>query len=188
MLQPLQQEFGSGAIVDVGWMHAVLQQIALRINQQMALAALDLLAAIIATRSAHLGGLDRLAVDDRCCRLRSAADLTAVTLTQNLGHVLPGAILAPLSIVVEDSTARRILMRQPPPLRSRAQQIKDGIDDAPQRIGLPPCRWMAAGDEGREQRPFGIGEIPGVGTGIHGGAPGSSHSPHPPQQPAPNSC
>jgi hypothetical protein len=40
MLQPLQQDLGSGAIVDVGWMHAVLQQIALRINEKMALAAL----------------------------------------------------------------------------------------------------------------------------------------------------
>jgi hypothetical protein len=39
---PLQQEFGSGAIVDIGEMHAVLQQIALRINEQVMLAAVDL--------------------------------------------------------------------------------------------------------------------------------------------------
>ncbi len=38
MLQPLQQEFGSGAIVEVGGLHAVLQQIALCINEQMTLA------------------------------------------------------------------------------------------------------------------------------------------------------
>jgi hypothetical protein len=48
MLQTLQQEFGSGAIVDVGGMHAVLQQIALRVDEKMTLAALDLFAAIIA--------------------------------------------------------------------------------------------------------------------------------------------
>src|SRR3954454_3916731 len=42
MLQPLQQEFGAGAIMDVRRMHLVLQPIALRINEQMALAALDL--------------------------------------------------------------------------------------------------------------------------------------------------
>ena len=120
MLQTLQQNLGSGAVMDVGRMHAVLQQIALRINEKMALAALDLFAAIIAARSAHLGGLDRLAIDDRRCRLRCAADRAAVTLAQNLGHVLPGAILAPLGIVVEDGAPRWILVRQHPPLRPGA--------------------------------------------------------------------
>jgi hypothetical protein len=56
MLQTLQQEFGSSAITDVGGLHAVLQQIALRINEKMALAALDLLAAVVPTGSAHLRG------------------------------------------------------------------------------------------------------------------------------------
>ena len=42
MLQTLQQEFGPCAIMDVSRMHLVLQQRALRINEQMALAALDL--------------------------------------------------------------------------------------------------------------------------------------------------
>src|SRR3712207_7582854 len=59
--------------VEVGGLHAVLQQIALCINQKMTLAALHLLGAVVAARSAHLSGLDRLAVDNRCCRLRIAA-------------------------------------------------------------------------------------------------------------------
>jgi hypothetical protein len=58
MLQTLQQEFGPCAIVVVRWLHLVLQQIALRINEQMALAALDLFATIVPPWSAHLGGLD----------------------------------------------------------------------------------------------------------------------------------
>src|SRR5918993_4629939 len=168
MLQTLQQEFGSGAIVDVGGMHAVLQQVALRINEKMALAALDLLGAVIAARPSHLSGLDRLTVDDRRTRLRRPADRTAVALPQSLVHVLPGAILAPLGVVVEDSSPRRILVRQQPPLRSGAQQIEDGVDDAPQRIGLSPSGRMAAGDERLEQRPFGLIEIAGVRTDSHG--------------------
>jgi hypothetical protein len=63
-------------------------------------------------------------------------------------------------------------------IRDRA--IKDGIDDAPQRVGLSPSRWMAAGDKEREQRPFGIIEIAGVETGIYSGVPQPSNSPHPP--------
>jgi hypothetical protein len=43
---------------------------------------------------------------------------------------------------------------------------------------------MATGDKGLEQRPFGIIEIAGIETGIHGRAPGSSNSPHPQQRPS----
>jgi hypothetical protein len=45
--------------------------------------------------------------------------------------MLPGAILTPLGIVVENGASWGILMRQQPPLRAGAQQIEDGIDDAP---------------------------------------------------------
>jgi hypothetical protein len=81
--------------------------------------------------SAHLRSLDRLAVDDRRCRLRRAANRAAVALPQDLGHVLPGAVLAPLGIMVKDGTARGILVWQQPPLGSGAQQVEDRIDDAP---------------------------------------------------------
>src|SRR5688572_26396602 len=130
MLQTLQQEFGPCAIMNVSRMHPVLQQRALCVDEQMALAAVDLLAAVIAARSAHLRGLDRLAVDDRRRGLRIAADPAAIALAQGLGHVLPGAVLTPLSIVIEDGTTRWIFMRQQPPLRSGAQQVQDRIDDA----------------------------------------------------------
>src|SRR3954454_11769047 len=107
--------------MNVSGLHLVLQQIALRINEQVALAALDLLAPIVPTWSTHLGGLHALAVDDRRCGLRSPANPTAVALAQRLGHVLPGAVLAPLRIVIENGAARGILVRQQPPLRSSAQ-------------------------------------------------------------------
>src|SRR4051794_21994617 len=124
MLQTLQQEFGPCAIMDVSRMHLVLQQIALRVDEQMALAALDLLAAVVPTRPTHLSGFDRLAVEDRCCGLSSPADRAAITLPQSLGQVLPRAVLAPLSIVVKDGTTRGILVRQQSPLGASTQQEK----------------------------------------------------------------
>jgi hypothetical protein len=80
-------------------MHLALQQSALCVDEQMALAALDLLAAIISTRPSYLSGLDRLAVEDRRRGLRCAADRAAIALAQGLGDVLPRAVLAPLSIM-----------------------------------------------------------------------------------------
>jgi hypothetical protein len=65
-------------------------------------------------------------------------------------------------------------MRQPYRAASQAVYlpvtlpIEDRIDDAPYRIGLSPSGRMAAADQGREQRPFGIIEIAGGETGIHG--------------------
>jgi hypothetical protein len=41
MRQVREQDFGSGAVMDVGWKHAVLQEISLRINEKMALATLS---------------------------------------------------------------------------------------------------------------------------------------------------
>jgi hypothetical protein len=75
-------------------------------------------------------------------------------------------------------------VRQQPPLGSGAPQVEDCVDDAAERVNLSPSGRMAAGDKGREQRPFDIIEIAGVGTDSHGGAPGSSNSPHPQQQPS----
>jgi transposase len=73
-----------------------------------------------------------------------------------------------VGVVVEDSSSGRILMRQHLPVRSGAQQIDDRIDDAPQRVRLPPSGRMAARDQGLEQRPFGIGEVTGLRTDSHG--------------------
>src|ERR671917_820790 len=111
MLQTLQQEFGPCTVMDVSGMHLILQERALGVDEQMALAALDLLAAVVPTRSAHLSGPDRLAVNDRAGGLARPADATAITLAQGLGHVLPRAVLAPLGIVVEYGATRWILVR-----------------------------------------------------------------------------
>ena len=97
MLQTLQQEFGPCAIMDVSRVYLVLQKRALCVDEQMTLAAVDLLAAIVPAWPTHLAGLDRLAVDDRRRGLRIAADPAAIALAQGLGHVLPGAVLAALS-------------------------------------------------------------------------------------------
>ena len=130
MLQTLQQEFGPCAIVEVRWLHLVLQEIALRINEQMTLAALHLLGAVIAARPSHLSRLDRLTVDDRRARLRSPANRAAITLAQDAHDLLPRAVLAPLSIMVEDGVARGYSCGS---IRhwARPEQIEDRLDDAP---------------------------------------------------------
>ena len=61
------------AVLDAGGMNDAAQQQAQRVDQDVALAAVDLLAGIVAARAAAFAGLDRLAVDDAGGRLRLAA-------------------------------------------------------------------------------------------------------------------
>ena len=52
-------ELGGGAVMLVGRMNLGLEQQALRVDHQMALAAVDLLAAVVAAWTTGLRGLDR---------------------------------------------------------------------------------------------------------------------------------
>ncbi len=58
-----QQRHRAVAVLDVRRVHGGRDQQPIGIGQDVALAALDLLAGIVAARPAGLGGLDRLAVD-----------------------------------------------------------------------------------------------------------------------------
>ncbi len=60
---PGQHQRRSIAILDIGRMDHGMNQVALGIGQDMALAALDLLARVIAARPAGFGGFDALTVD-----------------------------------------------------------------------------------------------------------------------------
>ena len=74
MIDRGQHELGGGAVMQVGRENLGLEQQTLRVDHKMALAAVDLLAPAVAARAAaHLGGLDRLAVDDRRGGLSGAA-------------------------------------------------------------------------------------------------------------------
>ncbi len=67
-------EFGRAiAILNVGRTHQSVEQITGRVGRYVTLAPFDLLARVIAARSARLGGLDRLAVDDARSRFCLAA-------------------------------------------------------------------------------------------------------------------
>ena len=68
---------GAIAILNVGLMHDQPDQIALRVGDDVALAALDLLSCVIAPRAAALRGFHRLAVNHSCRRARLSASRLA---------------------------------------------------------------------------------------------------------------
>src|SRR2546425_10036639 len=60
-----KQAFAAAVVLDIGLMNQDLQDQPVGINQQVALAAFDLFASIVATNPSLLGRLHRLTVDDR---------------------------------------------------------------------------------------------------------------------------
>src|SRR3712207_264781 len=78
----LEQQLGAAPVVHVGRVHLGLQQVALRVDQHLPLAAGDLLAAVVAARPADLRRAHGLAVDDRRRGLAVAADRRGVPLAQ----------------------------------------------------------------------------------------------------------
>ena len=81
--------------LDVGRMHARFEQVAFSVHKNVPLAAGHLLAPVIATRAAGLGGACGLTVDDRGRGLSFAASGHTMALAQAGVDLLPGAPVEP---------------------------------------------------------------------------------------------
>src|ERR1700755_2422173 len=106
------------------------------IGDDMALAALDLLAGIEAPWTAGFGGLDRLAVDHSGGGAGLAAGGLARLHDQLMIDPLPDAVVAP---GVEEALHRRegrIAVGQQPPLTTARRDVEQGIHHRP-KIGAP---------------------------------------------------
>src|SRR5512134_2425162 len=118
-----------------------------RIDQQMPLASFDFLAPIIpALGAAHLGGLDRLAIDARDTRGRLAPRGHAGAFTQGLYYLGPCPVVAPLRKVIIDRALGQQIMRQHVPLTPAAVQIKKRVEDLPHvDLTRVPSAWTRLG-------------------------------------------
>jgi len=101
-----QKDPPSISVLDVGGKHQDSEDQTHHVDEQMSFPTRDLLAGIIATRAAHLGGLDRLAINDRGCRLGLAPRALSNSATQRIVDPFPRAILLPRSEIVIDQLPR----------------------------------------------------------------------------------
>src|SRR5687767_15931527 len=96
----------------------------------MPLAAAHLLATVVAALLATLlGGLDRLAVDDRDTGLVVAAGLVAHVAAEHDREFVPDAAVGPGAEVVVAGPPGRELVGQQTPLAAATDQIQQGVDD-----------------------------------------------------------
>ncbi len=104
-----------------------------RVDQQVALASLDQLAAIEATVvTTSFDGLDGLAVQDASRRLRVASRRTTDLSAQRIVQALPGAILPPPTEVGPGGAPWDQIARDHPPLGTTPRDVANGIEHLPQ--------------------------------------------------------
>src|SRR6516165_1125777 len=142
------------------------QQHSQRIHDDVALAAGDFLATIVAAFSA-LGGLDRLAVD----RGGAGRDLPVVLQpyfdAQSRQDLSPDGVTDPGAEIVVDGFPGRKLMRQHAPLTTRAIQIEQRVENLTQ-IGFArsPTR-LGRRQQGFDELPLLVRKIGGVWLPFH---------------------
>lgn len=110
-----------------------MDEIAVGISQDMPLAALDLLACVIATRTTAFSGFHALAVDDTGAGRSLAANDFPRHHQQRVIDRQPQAVVPPKVEPMPDSRYGREARRQHPPRQAAAQQIQDCLDNPPQR-------------------------------------------------------
>ncbi len=143
-------------------MHHHLEQQTQRIDQNMPLAAIDLLAAVIAMRPALFGRLHRLAIDNGRAWRRLASDRATHALTQDMVNALPDASPSPGVKVVVDGGPRTVLAWHIAPGAARPQEIEDSVEDPSEVDAARTPTGLGRGEQGFEQGPFAIAEVTGI--------------------------
>jgi len=136
-----------------------MDQIAIGVGQDVALASLDPLPRVIAARPAASRGLHTLAVDRSGAGRSLAAYSFPPNQQQGMIEREPQAVVAPQIEPAPHRREGRKARRQHPPRQPAAQQIQNRLNHAPERpLARTPHRrgWRK---EGLQHRLFGIGQI-----------------------------
>src|SRR5574338_779844 len=156
------QRAGSVAVLHAGSGDGDGQQQAQGVDDDMAFAALDLLACIEARHAALRGTARALRVDDGRRRLGIAAHAVSPLLAQPLVHGLKDAGRGPAAEGRVDPAPGRKTLGQQAPGAARANDVAARIDHVLARVLGRRAAPALTLEQIGHQRPFGIGQI-----GIH---------------------
>ena len=135
-------------------MHLHPQDYPLAVYQDVALAAVDALGAVVAADATDPSCSHRLAVDNPGARLRVTPDTCAELLTQDVVETLPRAVQTPEAKVVVGGLPRWELVRQQPPRAATSNDVEDGVQDLAQRM-----KPGSADTQARRQERIQTGEL-----------------------------
>src|ERR1022692_2992412 len=119
----------------------------------MTLATFDLFAAVIAHDAAHLGRLNRLAIDATGAGSLFAPSSFTDASPESIDDLLPGAVLLPGDEVIVDGALGSQVVRQVVPLATRADLVEQRVDDLAQVHSAWPATGFGGRKEGADQQP-----------------------------------
>lgn len=160
LLQSIKHQTSAVLVLLVGSMNRDRQHQPQCIDDQMPLASVDFLSAVVsALGPANLGGLHALAVDDRRARRRFAAGGLANGFSQRVADALPEPRLAPAVEDLINGLPQRKVARQHPPLTAGAIEVQNCIDDRAAIVNRRPASLRGLAKESLENLPLCVGEI-----------------------------
>ena len=154
-----QDERRPVAVLDVGSVDHGVDEIALGVGEDVALAPLDLLTRVVAPRSAGFRGFHALAVDHAGTGRGFAALRFARRHQQRVVDPQPQAIVAPQVEPAPHRRDRRKARRQHPPRQTAAQQVQDRLDNPPHRPLARPPDMRRRRQQRLQHRPFRVRQI-----------------------------
>jgi hypothetical protein len=147
------------AILDVGGVHLGANQMPTGVRDDMALAALDLFARVVTSRTSAFGGLDRLAIDHSGRGAGFATFAFAGHLQEKEIDLLPQTLFLPRVKVVLYRRPLRKIARQQTPRTRRSQNIQESLHNPPQLYFSGSSQHFLGRHVGLNQSPFRIRHI-----------------------------
>src|SRR5215210_2815733 len=130
----LEQQRHGRSVLNIGGVHLGPQHQPSSVNQNVALATVHALGAIVPAHAADAGGPDRLAVDDGGTWLGLTTDDDAQLVTENAVQALPRAIQTPQTEIVIGGLPWRKFVWEEPPRTATPNNVEDRVQDLANRV------------------------------------------------------
>ena len=137
-----------------------LEHKTLRIDQDVALSALDLLAPVVASfLAAYAGGLHRLAIHAARTGPGIASETDPKPLSEGGVDPLPRPIQAPDPEVMVDGLPRREVVGKETPGAAATDDVEDGIEDLAGGVDLWTTEGLGGGQMGLDDLPLFVRKV-----------------------------
>src|SRR5262249_16578032 len=154
-----EDKHGSIVVLDIGRMDNEGEHQAKRVNNDMALASVNLLARIVTSHAAYLRRLDGLTVDNCSAGRRLASHAVPKLVPQRFMNPVPCPVVAPAKENPVNRLPVREFVRQKPPRAAAAYNVDNRVKDSATADSLGSSSARTLGQKFSKNLPLFVGEV-----------------------------